>query len=100
MKAAVLLAFVVLVAALCVSATSVPNCYGVDCSQAQCAYVECPCGSHKDGCGCCDYCDKCPGEECVPLHQDRCSSGYSCQLNVPGTFHFGGKGTCKASYAD
>ncbi|XP_077525764.1 8.6 kDa transglutaminase substrate-like [Haemaphysalis longicornis] len=95
MKAAVILLLVVLVAAVCVSATSPPNCRAVDCATVKCAKPTCPCGSHKDACGCCDFCNKCAGQECVPLHQDRCADGQVCELNEPGTFHHGGKGTCK-----
>ncbi|XP_077525763.1 8.6 kDa transglutaminase substrate-like [Haemaphysalis longicornis] len=99
MRAFVLVALLVVLAALCVTATSPPVCGS--CSQSQChnnpETLNCSCGTHKDYCGCCVICNKCPGEECVPLFQHRCSEGHTCELDEPGTIHAGGKGKCKPS---
>lgn len=99
MRVFVLVALLVVVGALCVTATSPPRCD--TCAPDQCPKNEetqnCACGTHKDYCGCCDFCNKCPEQECIPLHQHRCSDGHTCELDTPNTAHLGGKGKCKPS---
>ncbi|XP_037570827.1 insulin-like growth factor-binding protein 7 [Dermacentor silvarum] len=71
-------------AAVCVYATSEPHCEGVTCDPETCPKHECHCGSHKDACGCCDFCNKCANEECHPEHNDRCAEGLHCVKKVVG----------------
>ncbi|CAN7940773.1 unnamed protein product [Ixodes hexagonus] len=68
------------------------------CDHADCTPVTCSCGSQKGSCGCCDFCNKCAGETCIRLHQDRCEEGYECKLNDPDAIiSQGAPGTCVAS---
>uniref|UniRef100_L7MC44 Putative metastriate insulin growth factor binding protein n=1 Tax=Rhipicephalus pulchellus TaxID=72859 RepID=L7MC44_RHIPC len=81
----IVLAFLlVALAAVCVYATSEPHCEGVTCDPETCPKHECQCGSHKDACGCCDFCNKCLNEECHPEHNDRCAEGLHCVKKVIG----------------
>ncbi|KAL3176046.1 hypothetical protein MRX96_010752 [Rhipicephalus microplus] len=82
----IVLAFLLIaLAAVCVSATSAPNCEGVTCDPETCPKHECQCGSHKDACGCCDFCNKCLEEECHPEHNDRCAEGLHCVIGEDAT---------------
>ncbi|KAL1418842.1 hypothetical protein MTO96_005543 [Rhipicephalus appendiculatus] len=87
----------VIAVATCVSATSEPNCESVNCSEVECEPTDCTCGSRKGSCDCCDVCYKCPGDVCIPLFQEICSSGYTCDLDSPIAYFFGGAGECKPS---
>lgn len=84
MKIAVVTVFLVAIAAVCVSATSEPHCEGVTCDHDTCPKAECVCGSHKDACGCCDFCNKCAGEECSPERNERCAEGFHCAKQAIG----------------
>lgn len=84
MKIALVTILLVTVAAVGVSATSEPHCEGVTCDPETCPKAECACGSHKDACGCCDFCNKCAGEECHPQHNDRCAEGFHCVQKATG----------------
>ncbi|CAN7949251.1 unnamed protein product, partial [Ixodes hexagonus] len=78
-----------------VRSTSPPNCANVKCDDERCPSVDCPCGSYKGSCGCCDVCFKCANASCVILHQDHCEGGYECKLNNPEENIFqGALGTC------
>ncbi|KAK8773102.1 hypothetical protein V5799_012347 [Amblyomma americanum] len=54
---------------------------------------ECHCGSHKDACGCCDFCNKCANEECHPEHNDKCAEGHHCVVKPAGDDHGHATGT-------
>uniref|UniRef100_A0A131XN06 Putative metastriate insulin growth factor binding protein n=1 Tax=Hyalomma excavatum TaxID=257692 RepID=A0A131XN06_9ACAR len=85
-------------AAVCVYATSPPNCEGVTCDPETCAKHECRCGTHKDACGCCDFCNKCVGEECHPEHNDHCEDGSHCVVKVVGEPAGPVPGHCEAAH--
>ncbi|EEC08981.1 secreted protein, putative [Ixodes scapularis] len=71
------------------------NCKEVDCDEVVCSSAACTCGSHKSECGCCDICNKCPGETCITIHDDLCQEGYECKLKDPAGNIFGGDpGSC------
>uniref|UniRef100_A0A6M2E224 Putative metastriate insulin growth factor binding protein n=1 Tax=Amblyomma tuberculatum TaxID=48802 RepID=A0A6M2E224_9ACAR len=96
MKIVAVLAVIVAVAVVSAWAASPPNCAGVKCDPSTCPVVQCSCGSRKDYCGCCDYCYKCPGEECRRLFRNPCSVGYHCVLDDPEKRILpGGRGHCK-----
>ncbi|XP_049523363.1 uncharacterized protein LOC119452938 isoform X1 [Dermacentor silvarum] len=75
MKAALIALLFVAVTILIVSATQPLNCAAVTCSPGSCGHVECACGMHKDECGCCDICYKCPGDQCHSWILDQCATG-------------------------
>uniref|UniRef100_A0A0C9RW50 Putative insulin-like growth factor binding protein-related protein 6 long n=1 Tax=Amblyomma americanum TaxID=6943 RepID=A0A0C9RW50_AMBAM len=96
MKITLVFVVIAAVAVVSVRATSPPNCAAVTCDPSTCPAAECTCGSHKDYCGCCDYCDTCPNEECTRLFRDPCSEGHHCVLDNPEErFETGGKGHCR-----
>ncbi|KAH6942347.1 hypothetical protein HPB50_003933 [Hyalomma asiaticum] len=86
--------------ALSVYATSPPNCEGVTCDPETCAKHECQCGTHKDACGCCDFCNKCLNEECHPEHNDQCAEGLHCVKKVIGEEAEPVPGHCEAEHAN
>ncbi|XP_037523338.1 8.6 kDa transglutaminase substrate [Rhipicephalus sanguineus] len=95
MKLALVFTLFIAVAVLSVSGTSPPNCATFTCDPATCEVVNCNCGTYKDSCGCCDFCHKCPGEECSSLFRDPCAEGYHCVLTNPEEgFVTGGRGHC------
>ncbi|XP_075557289.1 uncharacterized protein LOC142589646 [Dermacentor variabilis] len=97
MKVALVSMIFIAIAVVSVFATSPPNCAAVTCDPQTCQAVSCSCGSYKDYCGCCDFCHKCPGEECTNLFRDPCSEGHRCTLDNPGElFQTGGKGHCRS----
>uniref|UniRef100_A0A023G9T4 Putative secreted protein n=1 Tax=Amblyomma triste TaxID=251400 RepID=A0A023G9T4_AMBTT len=98
MKIAVAL-FLLAAAVACVYATSEPHCEGVTCDPETCAKHECHCGTHKDACGCCDFCNKCANEECHPEHNDRCAEGYHCVVKATGEDHGHTTGHCEAEHS-
>ncbi|KAM7314984.1 endothelial cell-specific molecule 1-like [Ixodes scapularis] len=88
MKTALVLMLVVVVVNVGVLSNSPLNCKEVDCDEVVCSSATCSCGSHKSECGCCDICNKCPGETCITIHDDLCQEGYECKLKDPaGTSH-------------
>uniref|UniRef100_A0A023GC25 Putative secreted protein n=1 Tax=Amblyomma triste TaxID=251400 RepID=A0A023GC25_AMBTT len=100
MKLAVIFMVVLSVAVVGVWATSQPICAANACDQATCQAVECSCGTHKDYCGCCDFCNKCPNEECTMIYDDPCTEGHHCVLDNPQeSFATGGKGHCRPESA-
>ncbi|KAH7942943.1 single insulin-like growth factor-binding domain protein-2 [Rhipicephalus sanguineus] len=97
MKVVLVLALFVAVAVISASGTSPPNCEGVTCDPATCEVFQCTCGSYKGSCGCCDFCFKCPGDECTKLFNDPCTEGHHCVLDNPNEhFNTGGKGHCRS----
>ncbi|KAL1438461.1 hypothetical protein MTO96_048074 [Rhipicephalus appendiculatus] len=97
MKVALVFTLFIAVAVISVSGTSQPNCAAVTCDPATCQVVHCECGSYKDYCGCCDFCHKCPGEECTRLFNDPCTEGHHCVLDNPDErFNTGGRGHCRS----
>nr|ADE06666.1 insulin-like growth factor binding protein-related protein 6 short [Amblyomma americanum] len=87
--------FLLAAAAVCVYATSEPHCEGVTCDPETCPKHECHCGSHKDACGCCDFCNKCANEECHPEHNDKCAEGHHCVVKPAGDDHGHATGHCE-----
>ncbi|KAH6942348.1 hypothetical protein HPB50_003934 [Hyalomma asiaticum] len=85
------------VVVLSVYATSPPNCEGVTCDPETCPKPECRCGTRKDACGCCDFCNKCVGEECHPEHSDHCEDGSHCLVKIVGDPHRPVTGHCEAA---
>ncbi|KAL1438465.1 hypothetical protein MTO96_048077 [Rhipicephalus appendiculatus] len=46
------------------SGTTLINCASFTCTPDRCSEPQCPCGTYKDHCGCCDLCYTCPGAQC------------------------------------
>ncbi|XP_077526165.1 8.6 kDa transglutaminase substrate-like [Haemaphysalis longicornis] len=94
MKILLLVMVVTVTGILCVSATRPPACAAV-CDPDKCLPVRCRCGSQQDDCNCCNYCNTCPGDECINVFKDTCTEDHYCALENPSVpFQMGGKGHC------
>ncbi|KAH7942941.1 hypothetical protein HPB52_002716 [Rhipicephalus sanguineus] len=77
------------------SATQLPDCSSFTCTPDICGQSQCPCGTYKDHCDCCDICYKCPGAECNLWILDVCTENHQCVLEDPDKpFAVGGVGHC------
>ncbi|CAN7976328.1 unnamed protein product [Ixodes persulcatus] len=99
MKLVLLLLVLVTFAAIGAFATSPVKCDSSKCDAAACKKPDCKCGTHKDACDCCEVCYKCPGEQCVPLFQDKCSGSNHCELEAGAAIITGARGICTAKKA-
>ncbi|XP_077526653.1 8.6 kDa transglutaminase substrate-like isoform X2 [Haemaphysalis longicornis] len=96
MNAFTVMLLTVAIAIVGVSATSLPDCLPVPCDQSTCSPAECPCGTYKGHCGCCDICYKCANAECNSWILDECQENYECILDNPAEdFATGGVGHCR-----
>ncbi|XP_037523344.1 8.6 kDa transglutaminase substrate-like [Rhipicephalus sanguineus] len=77
------------------SGTSLLSCSSFTCTPDYCEQRQCPCGSYKDHCGCCDLCYQCPGDQCNPWLLIICSENHECVRDDPGMpFEMGAIGHC------
>uniref|UniRef100_A0A224Z434 Metastriate insulin growth factor binding protein n=1 Tax=Rhipicephalus zambeziensis TaxID=60191 RepID=A0A224Z434_9ACAR len=77
------------------SATTLINCASFTCTPDRCSEPQCPCGTYKDHCGCCDLCYTCPGAQCNLWLLDVCTQNHKCVLEDPDKpFEIGGMGHC------
>lgn len=79
-----------------IKATSMPDC-SQGCNPKYCPELpECKCGLYKDYCECCSFCQKCPGEECILVANEKCANGTVCRPRpgAVGLERINGPGWC------
>ncbi|XP_076325701.1 8.6 kDa transglutaminase substrate-like isoform X1 [Tachypleus tridentatus] len=69
------------------TSTSPMHCEG-PCEKHSCPVdgSNCPCGTYKDECGCCDFCIACSGQKCNLLSGQRCEGKQVCRPPLGASF--------------